>query len=66
VHDDPSASATALAMLGAICLPNSALAPLGIPFLVHARVAVLCAALLWLLRLSAAARDERQALRAAA
>ena len=66
VHDDPSASAAALAMLGAICFPNSALAPLGIPFLVHARVAVLCAALVWLLRLSAAARGERQALRAAA
>jgi hypothetical protein len=59
VRDDRGAAAVALAMLFAISFPNSVLEPLGIPLLLHARVAVLCAALFWLLRLGVA--DARSA-----
>jgi hypothetical protein len=60
VHADPRAAAVALAMLVAISFPNSVLEPLGLPLVLHARVAVLCAALVWLLLLSAgAARAAR-------
>lgn len=60
VHDSPAASAVALVMLFAIAFPNSVLEPYGSLLLLHARVAVLCAALAWLLWLSADAARERR------
>ena len=60
VHDSAAASAVALTMLFAISFPNSVLEPAGSLLLLHARVAVLCVALVWLLWLSAdAARTRR-------
>jgi len=59
VHDSAAASAVALTMLFAISFPNSVLEPYGSLLLLHARVAVLCVALVWLLWLSADAAPER-------